>query len=252
MHIDGAPGNIVGGTVAEARNVISGNGNVGVLVIGSGARGNLVLGNFVGAGADGASPLGNASHGLRIVEAPGNSIGGTAPGAGNTIAFNGAGLAAAAGDGVLVSGGQATGNAIRSNAVHSNEGLGIDLESPPDGVTRNDPFGDADVGANNLQNFPVVTAAASRGGSTTVRGRLDSTPNATFELDFYANAVCDPSRNGEGERFVGTAPVTTDRRGHASFELILPTSLPAGQLVTATSTDRAGNTSEFSACQVVR
>ena len=52
MRIDSASDNTVGGTVAAARNLISGN-NVGVLIVGAGAIGNTVLGNYIGTDATG-------------------------------------------------------------------------------------------------------------------------------------------------------------------------------------------------------
>ena len=51
-------------------------------------------------------------------------------------------------------------NAIHSNAIFENGGLGIDLEA--DGVTPNDP-GDGDDGANDLTNFPDLIEAESDG-----------------------------------------------------------------------------------------
>ena len=56
------------------------------------------------------------------------------------------------GDGIFVSNG--TGNTILINDISGNAGLGIDLGG--DGVTANDDD-DPDTGANNLQNFSVIT-----------------------------------------------------------------------------------------------
>ena len=75
-----------------------------------------------------------------------------------------------------------------------------------DGVTPNDvaPPPDGDVGANDLQNYPVLEAALT--GSLTVRGGLDSTPDTTFRVEFFANTAADPSGHGEGERAAGLLP----------------------------------------------
>ena len=43
--------------------------------------------------------------------------------------------------------------------------------------------------------------------------------------------------------------VTTDGTCNASFQAMLNLVLPQGSVVTATATDAAGNTSEFSACR---
>ena len=199
------------------------------------STGNLVQGNFIGTDVTGTSPLGNANHGVIIqVGASANMIGGTAAGSGNVIAFN-------TGDGVTVVSG--TGNAILSNAIFANGGLGIDLGA--DGVTPNDSLGHN--GPNNYQNFPILTSVVTSGGTTTLSGTLNSTPNATFTVQFFANAAPDPSGFGEGQQYLGQTRVTTDGSGNASFSVTLSTPPLVGQFFTATATDDpAGNTSEFS------
>jgi hypothetical protein len=132
--------------------------------------------------------------------------------------------------------------------MHSNGDLGIDLA--PAGVTPDDA-GDADSGANDLQNFPVLAAATASGSQTRIDGTLNSTPNRTFTLDFYASAACDPSGYGEGQVYLGGAVVTTDAAGDAPFSVTLPAATTADQVVTATATDADGSTSEFSACVTV-
>lgn len=76
-------------------------------------------------------------------------IGGTAAGAGNTIANNTL-------RGIEISSG--TGNSILGNSIYSNTNLGIDLTG--DDVNANNS-GDADTGANDLQNYPVITSATT-------------------------------------------------------------------------------------------
>ena len=227
-----APNNIVGGSGIGARNVISGNGLHGIDIT-SGA-GSIVLANFIGTDVTGTVAVPNASVGINVGAGGSNSSIGS-PGAGNTIAFNSA-------VGVLVAS-SATGVAIRANSIHSNGGIGIDLDGA--GITANDP-GDGDSGANNRQNFPVITSTSA--GSNLVGATLGSTPGTTFTLDFFANAVCDPSGNGEGQRYLGSAITTTDGGGNASFQFSLTSAPAAGEFVTATATDPSGNTSEFSAC----
>ena len=238
VFIGSAPGNTIGGTAAGARNVISGNGLDGVQIFGISASGNLVQGNYIGTQIDGTSALGNTFKGVHItVDASTNTIGGTAAGAGNTIAFNG-------GDGVFVDSG--TGNLIDPNSIHSNGGLGIDLGT--NGVTPNDT-GDPDTGANNLQNFPVLTSATQ--GSTDIEGSLNSTDSTQFTIEFFSNTACDPSNHGEGETYLGSTTVTTDGTGNVSFSVSFGTTVPVGQFITATATDPSDNTSEFSECEEV-
>lgn len=150
------------------------------------------MNNFIGTAADGTSPLPNGS-GI-LVGSPQPTIG-SSPGTGNTIAYNG-------GNGVLVSSVvPSTGTSIRYNSIHSHNDLGIDLAI--DGVTSNDAD-DADVNnANNLQNYPVLTAAIWAAGSVAIAGTLNSTPNGTFHIDFYYNTACDPSGFGEGLDWIG-------------------------------------------------
>src|SRR5262249_6554044 len=82
------PGHTIGGTGTLERNLISGNGGVGVQIYSRDASGNQVLANLIGTDADGTGPLGNGHNGVFINDAPGNTIGGTADGARNVISAN--------------------------------------------------------------------------------------------------------------------------------------------------------------------
>ena len=76
-----APGNLIGGTAAGAGNVISANGDFGVLV--AEVDGNVIQGNRIGTDAAGTQPLGNL-NGVYLTSSN-NTIGGTAAGARNII-----------------------------------------------------------------------------------------------------------------------------------------------------------------------
>ncbi len=233
-----SPNNIIGGLTADARNVISGN-EVGIQIggsISSTVTGNVIQGNYFGLNAAGNAPLANKSFGIAFSNAANNIIGGTQNGAGNVIAFSdGAGAAVHSG----------TGNVIRGNSIFSNARVGIDLRG--DEVTANDA-GDVDTGANELQNFPVLTSVTSSGGSTTIQGTLNSKANKTYDIDFYSNLMCDASGYGEGARFFNSTQVTTDQSGNANINVTFPAALSANRVITATATDPVGNTSEFSSC----
>ena len=240
VFINGAPNNTVGGTIAAARNVISGNGT-GVFIQSGGATGNLVQGNRIGTTAAGTSALGNTNDGVRIGgNASSNTVGGGGSGAANAISYNGL-------NGVVVDSG--TGNSILSNSIDANgtpTGLGIDLGL--DGATTNDA-GDPDTGANNLQNYPDIASATGSLVSTKVTGTLDSAASTAFTLQFFASSACDPSSHGEGATFLGSFSVTTNGSGLATYSnQSLPTGGSGGQYITATATDPGGNTSEFSLC----
>ncbi len=142
-------------------NVISGNTDVGVSIF---DQHNLLMGNHIGTDLSGSLPLGNGGSGVMVegsVLGSDNVIGGSAPGTGNTIAYNH--LA-----GVTIYADPLYGAPLRDrvvgNAIFANGGLGIDLNG--DGVSTNDP-GDADAGANGLQNAPLPADAWSDATTTT-------------------------------------------------------------------------------------
>ncbi len=230
-------GNKIGGTAAGEGNVVSGATIAGILLYGGTSADLHVQGNSVGTDITGTMPLGNAT-GIQADGETGGMIGGTVANAGNRIAFNSS-------LGVSLIGGS-TEVAILGNEIHDNGSLGISL-SGGGAPTVNDD-GDADTGSNNLQNYPVISTLTI-GPSTTVHvsGSLNSTAGTAYRIEFFANAGCDPSHNGEGKKFIGFANVTTTPNpvtfGPLNF------TVPADRhVITATATDPSGNTSEFSAC----
>ena len=262
------PCNLISGNAAEAEGVeIGQNPHLGLKVE------NITLrGNFIGTDVDGQriAGLGNgfgvyvASSNNTIEEnliyssaADGVRVFGNA----NTIERNVIAYSTVAGVSVGSAPGWlppcCSGNLIRSNQIFAN-GFGIDLLKPGGcgpffcgkGPTPND-LGDGDGiedGANELQNFPVITSALSGGGETTITYSLNSHPNTRYRLEFFANDACDDSGFGEGQTVIASTDITTDADGNYSAADSFPTPFGAGPVVTATATDPANNTSEFSAC----
>jgi parallel beta-helix repeat protein len=220
-------------------NVISGNNQDGVEIT-SASLSNIVQDNLLGVGADFVSALGNGTNGIQIAGSSSNTTVGGSGFQRNHIAFNG-------GDGVTISSG--TGNILDQNSIHDNGALGVDLAND-NIVTPNDPAPDADAGANNLQNFPVLTSASSVTTSTSIGLTLESVPSTQFTIRFYHSASCDPSTHGEGETpFSTTVNVNTNAAGTTpTVSAIMPDATPSLRFITATATDPNGNTSEFSNC----
>src|SRR5438270_1510802 len=203
------------------------------------AQRTLINNNYIGVSTSG-SPLPN-SIGIHLSQSNLTQIGTTGR---NFIAYNNTGGIEMNGDSVR--------NTVRGNSMHDNRIFGIDLSSNSafDGVTQNDP-GDGDTGPNLLQNYPVLTNVTSLAGVTTISGRINSTPNQTISLDFYASAACSTSGHGEGETYLIGGSVQTDVNGNGTFVISASAALAGGTVVTATAADADGNTSEFSTCAPV-
>src|SRR5581483_10317103 len=216
--------NVAGGV--GSGNLISGNDDAGVLIEDragvdcdtgdSTSTGNSVVGNLIGTDRNGVAAIGGGGV---VLEASHNLIGGTAPGAGNVIAWTDSG--------VDVSGNY---DSILGNSIFSNDGLGISLD-----------------GANHGQAAPSITSVVTAAGSTTIGGTLSSTPSTQFRIELFSSPSCDASGAGEGRVFLGSVDATTNGSGNATFSTSVP-ALPSGQSVTGTATSSDGDTSEFSTC----
>jgi parallel beta-helix repeat protein len=211
---------------------------------------NVIQGNFIGTTADGTNALGNLLHGIDMdAGSTNNTIGGTAAGAGNHIAFAQTWLGNGY-SGVRVRNGSRN-NLISGNSIFNNAELGIDLgfgNQGTFGVTPNVPCesGVAANAANAGQNYPVLTNVCT-GTATQIRGTLNSGTGKTYLLQFFSNPSGNALGYGEGQVFLGQTNLTLGATCSSNFTVSLPVFVPAGWVVTATATDPAKNTSEFSA-----
>jgi parallel beta-helix repeat protein len=220
-------------------NLVSGNGQYGIYIWVGPDRCTL-QGNVIGADASKSAPIGNYLGGIAM-QVNDCLIGGPNPADRNLIAFNG-------GHGIIIQRNSAH-NRVQANRIFANGTLGIDLGNWETGVTPNDA-GDWDTGPNGFQNYPVLDSAFLAGNSVIqVNGVLNSSPNTSYHLEFFANAACDSSGHGEGEIYLDAFDVTTDGNGNAPFANVLWTAVPVGYQLSATATDSAGSTSEFAACR---
>ncbi len=278
----GASGNLIGGDVPGAGNVISGNHSQGVLLQDAGTSGNFVQGNFIGLNAAGISAISNTWSGVEIYNGPsGNTIGGyggarnfisgngdngvriTTGSSGNFLQGNTIGLDAAnrapiqnVNATVLLFGG-AVSNVIggispgAANLISGSTADGVQLFDP--GTTNNtirgnSIFNDAGAGialytsANQNLLAPAITSAVVA-TSTVVSGNYNGVAGEIYSLDFYADAP--PAASAEAMTYLGAISVA-GTGGSAAFTANLGAHLPAGRVVTATATDPSGNTSALS------
>ena len=135
-------------------------------------------------------------------------------------------------------------NTLSQNVIFGNGGLGIDLGG--NGLTPND-FGDVDEGANGRQNFPNLIRAMSTAAGLEVEGILNSQANSSYTIDFFASGSCSAAGFGEGQAWLGSAIVETDKNGNGSFNTAVAASL-TDATITALATGPSGSTSEFSGC----
>ncbi|HUP61678.1 MAG TPA: hypothetical protein VNA69_14805 [Thermoanaerobaculia bacterium] len=143
----------------------------------------------------------------------------------------------------------ATGVRILGSAIHSNGGLGIDLDV--DGATANDT-GDSDTGANNRQNTPVISAAQATGGNLTVTLNLDS--SGVAGTGSVRIEVFEADGSGQGKEYLGGACFAGNTLSSQTVSVAAP-NIITGDSVVATATSYSGTgcvtvndgTSEFSA-----
>ena len=230
----------IGGNTVGEGNVIT-NSSTGIRL--RDTIDSTIQGNHIGVGADGTTAIGNIDHGIDLIAGGDNllrniRIGGLNPGEGNIIANNRIGVS------IHASFGSAPGNAILSNSFYNDL---YDIDLGPNG--RDQDAGDADTGANNLQNYPVIDNVSTVSGDTVrIMGRLEGVPNTAYTIQFFANPLCNGLGYGPGRTLLYTHTATTDTQtGLTQFSILAD--LPAGEnILTATATDSAGNTSEFSDC----
>jgi hypothetical protein len=258
VMIEKAMDNIIGGigTNTALGNLIAANAS-GVMISGLEASDNQVQNNFIGVDFEGnpsdpATLLGNIDWGVKIKDAPNNTIGGPRESDevqfGNIIAGNFLG-------GVLVTGDTAIGNAIQENSIFANGGIGIDLDGGKgeamagDGVTPNDP-GDADGSPNHLLNFPIISLIDEGDANAfTLSGSLGAEPDQSYTIDLYATDISQGTKleHGiQGQRLLHSLTLMTDATGFVHFQTIIVEPRNSDDVYTATATSTAGDTSEFS------
>ena len=204
VQITSASNNVIGGTVAGAGNLISGNAGGGVVFFGT-STANSVQGNRIGTAADGVTPLPNQSYGVGIQGPSGNVIGGGPPRSRATS------LRSTRGRGSMLYSGT-------NNQTHGRQGSSTTSTGHRSRQQRShaERRGRWRCRCEQPAEFPGVDVGNSNGPVVTVQGTLNSTANTTFEVEIFVGAA-DPTGFGEGMTRVAGLSVTTNGSGSATF-----------------------------------
>lgn len=172
--------NIIGGSSASERNIISGNNGNGLVILGGSATGNQVRGNYIGTNVTGTSAIPNAADGLLIQSASWNTVGGTtgvSPGGNctgecNLLSGNGAN-----GMGIWLAG--ANNNYVKGNYIGTNVyGTGA-LANGDIGLEIQDGASNT-VGGTTPQERNLISGNLGAGVSLTSVGSVWNTVSGNY------------------------------------------------------------------------
>jgi parallel beta-helix repeat protein len=137
--------NSIGGTTTTVRNVISSNGQDGIVLTGSQATGNTIGSNLVGVGADGATDLGNVRHGIQLLDGANNNTISGAVGSPLVISGNG-------GYGILISGTGTSSNTVTTAYIGVTSGGTSAVTNGQGGVRIQDNASSNNIGTAGAGN----------------------------------------------------------------------------------------------------
>ncbi len=159
VFLDNAPWNVIGGSAANERNLISGNGSVGIWISGTSTYFNRVRGNYIGTTRYGTVQpvdLGNGMDGIYIVDSHDTTIGGTGVGEGNLISGN-------AVSGVRISGDDAYSNHIYNNSIGTDKHGTAAIPNGDDGVMIMGGASSTNIGGDGVREGNLISGNAENG-----------------------------------------------------------------------------------------
>jgi hypothetical protein len=192
VNILGGTNTVIGGTSPAARNVINGGVNVGSGTPPTGATGNFIQGNYIGIDVTGTIPFECHNQCIRLND-NGNTVGGSAPGAGNRIGGSDS-------SGIFVQQTSA-GSVIQGNFIGTDETGTVRLPNGTYGIRVFQTTGGTTIGGINPGEGNVISNSGTAGvgvessGVATIRG------NSIFD-----NASANPSYGLGIDLLEGTVP----------------------------------------------
>jgi autotransporter-associated beta strand protein len=153
--IDNAAGNLVG----TLGNVISGNKENGVHILGTNSTNNVVANNWIGSDPEGKFAVGNLQNGIFIDNSPGNKL--SYFEVGNYVLGNGA-------NGILIQGTGASGNVVGANTIgiHNNQAI----PNRQDGIRIDSASNNVIGGSNSLSNVRSNIISGNLGDGIHITG----------------------------------------------------------------------------------
>jgi CSLREA domain-containing protein len=236
----------------------------GIQIISALAHHNNIRGNYIGLDAQGSTASGNTQDGVYIGYASDNTVGGDTPDDRNIISGNGW-------DAVDIYGAPADRNVISGNYIGTDSSGRLDVGNGGSGVGIAGGAQDNQVGPDNIIAFNDAHGV-SISGSETIHNTV--TQNSIHSNLWQGITLSDGGNGGILPPVIttascnsasGTAPagygirLFSDREdegrqyhwwdvadGSGAWSVTLPSGLFTYPNLTATATDTAGNTSEFS------
>ncbi len=167
IYIDSsATNNTIGGLTAASRNIIAGNDNAGIAVDHAGTTGNLIVGNYIGLGANGTTSLGNTHNGINFNTSGANTVGSTDVNGRNIIgsnAIHGIGVDNSTGVTIL---GNYIGTDVSGTLARGNAGDGVRVLGTSSGtLIGGTASGAGNLIANNTGDGILVSSSSSTAAS---------------------------------------------------------------------------------------
>jgi hypothetical protein len=216
-----SPGNTIGGTVAAARNVASGNGTgsgpggIGIFIVTAPgvAGGNFIRGNYAGLDATGTQPLGNFGSGIDL-RSTGSVVGGTTAGARNVVAANGlTGIAVAFGArGCLVQG-NTVGPTVDGDGPVANTDRAVHVD-----VATEATIGGTSPAASNTLAFNAIGVSVTCATRNRIVGNSIHS-NSQRAIDLGQNGQ-DPNDSGDQDE---------GPNGYQNYPTLTSVARPGGQ-----------------------
>jgi CSLREA domain-containing protein len=255
--------NTIGGTTAQQRNIISGHAVMAVGISGPDAHHNRVVGNYIGTNADGTGAVPNEGAGIIIGEACDNTIGGLTSAERNVISGNGMGIwihndacynqiwgnyigtDASGGDAVPNGGGVQIGDGAHHNYVggltSGKPNVGVWVDGEDSTTTNGNTIIARSIHSNGDQG--IYLSDGGNGGILPPQITTASCTSASGIAPAGYAILLFSDYEDEGRQFQGWDVAEKD----GTWTVTLPSGMFSYPNLTATATDTAGNTSEFSA-----